>query len=68
MGIMKKIKRKLGKHEKRKTELQGKGSLGVAEPQGLFGLIQHLTPRCDARRLGMDEAARNKTLHQGLNA
>ncbi|MED6125417.1 hypothetical protein PIB30_068344 [Stylosanthes scabra] len=43
-------------------------SLGVAEPQGLFGLIQHPMPRRDARRLGVDEAARKKTLHQGLNA
>ncbi|MED6112293.1 hypothetical protein PIB30_060355 [Stylosanthes scabra] len=42
--------------------------LGVAEPQGPFGLIQHPTPRRDARRLGMDEAAKKRTLHQGLNA
>ncbi|MED6200993.1 hypothetical protein PIB30_090646, partial [Stylosanthes scabra] len=42
--------------------------LGVAEPQGLFSLIQHPTPRRDVRRLGMDEAARKRTLHQGLNA
>ncbi|MED6199858.1 hypothetical protein PIB30_079806 [Stylosanthes scabra] len=42
--------------------------LGVAEPQGLFSLIQHPTPRRDARRLGVDEAARKRTLHQGLNA
>ncbi|MED6200934.1 hypothetical protein PIB30_090104 [Stylosanthes scabra] len=42
--------------------------LGVAEQQGLYGLIQHPTPRRDARRLGMDEAARKMTLHQGLNA
>ncbi|MED6213817.1 hypothetical protein PIB30_097059 [Stylosanthes scabra] len=32
--------------------------LGVAEPHGPFGLIQHPTPRRDARRLGVDEAAR----------
>ncbi|MED6177170.1 hypothetical protein PIB30_095461 [Stylosanthes scabra] len=42
--------------------------LGVAEPQVLFRLIHHPTPRRDARRLGMDEAARKMTLHQGLNA
>ncbi|MED6112975.1 hypothetical protein PIB30_066724 [Stylosanthes scabra] len=42
--------------------------LGVAEPPSLFGLIQHPTPRHDARRLGEDEAARKRTLHQGLNA
>ncbi|MED6114291.1 hypothetical protein PIB30_078933 [Stylosanthes scabra] len=41
---------------------------GVAEPQGLFSLIHHPTPRHDARRLVMDEAARKRTLHQGLNA
>ncbi|MED6175293.1 hypothetical protein PIB30_077048 [Stylosanthes scabra] len=77
-------KRKLGKQEKRKTELQGKNSysvnyrvltprrhyprLRVAEPQGLFGLNQYPTPRHDARRLGVDEAARKRTLHRGLNA
>ncbi|MED6117398.1 hypothetical protein PIB30_109651, partial [Stylosanthes scabra] len=77
-------KRKLRKQEKRKTVLQGKTDysvnyrvltprrhypcLGVAEPQGPFGLIQHPTPRRDARRLGVDEAARKRTLHQGLNA
>ncbi|MED6113513.1 hypothetical protein PIB30_071494 [Stylosanthes scabra] len=42
--------------------------LGVAEPQVLFSLIHHPTPRCDARHLGMDEVARKMTLHQGLNA
>ncbi|MED6140129.1 hypothetical protein PIB30_090135 [Stylosanthes scabra] len=42
--------------------------LGMAETQGLFGLVQHPTPRRDARRLGVDEAARKRTLHQGLNA
>ncbi|MED6187087.1 hypothetical protein PIB30_073016 [Stylosanthes scabra] len=42
--------------------------LGMAEPQGLFGLIHHPMPRRDARRLGMDEVARKRTLHQGLNA
>ncbi|MED6214152.1 hypothetical protein PIB30_100170 [Stylosanthes scabra] len=31
-------------------------------------LIHHPTPRRDARRLGVDEAARKMTLHQGLNA
>ncbi|MED6201202.1 hypothetical protein PIB30_092609 [Stylosanthes scabra] len=71
-------KRKLGKQEKRKTELQGKNRatvtqtedsrLGMAEPPSPFNLIQHPMPRRDARRLGMDEAARKMTLHQGLNA
>ncbi|MED6140331.1 hypothetical protein PIB30_092144, partial [Stylosanthes scabra] len=42
--------------------------LGVAEPQGLFSLIHHPMPRRDARRLGVDKAARKRTLHQGLNA
>ncbi|MED6223436.1 hypothetical protein PIB30_073929 [Stylosanthes scabra] len=42
--------------------------LGVAEPQGSFALIQHSTPRRDARRLGVDEAARKWSLHQDLNA
>ncbi|MED6153200.1 hypothetical protein PIB30_099394 [Stylosanthes scabra] len=42
--------------------------LGVAEPPSPFSLIHHPTPRRDARRLGMDEAARKMTLHQGLNA
>ncbi|MED6201655.1 hypothetical protein PIB30_097149 [Stylosanthes scabra] len=37
--------------------------LGVAEPQGSFALIQHPTPRLDARRLGVDEAARKWSLH-----
>ncbi|MED6213831.1 hypothetical protein PIB30_097239 [Stylosanthes scabra] len=37
--------------------------LGMAKPQGLFGLTQYPTPRRDARRLGMDEAARKRTLH-----
>ncbi|MED6174554.1 hypothetical protein PIB30_070138 [Stylosanthes scabra] len=79
----KKSKRKLGKQEKRKTELQGKNRatgqkqsysvkfrditpgrhyprLGVANPHGSSGLIQHPTPRRDARRLGVDEATRKK--------
>ncbi|MED6225252.1 hypothetical protein PIB30_091923 [Stylosanthes scabra] len=42
--------------------------LGVAEPQGSFALIQHPTPRRDARCLGVDEAARKWSLHQDLNA
>ncbi|MED6139136.1 hypothetical protein PIB30_081032 [Stylosanthes scabra] len=42
--------------------------LGVAEPPSPFSLIHHPTPRHDARRLGVDEAARKMTLHQGLNA
>ncbi|MED6214746.1 hypothetical protein PIB30_106302, partial [Stylosanthes scabra] len=42
--------------------------LGVAMPQELFGLIQHPTPRRDARCLGVDEATRKRILHQGLNA
>ncbi|MED6162280.1 hypothetical protein PIB30_068934 [Stylosanthes scabra] len=42
--------------------------LGMAEPQGLFRLIHQPTPRHDARCLGVDEAARKRTLHQGLNA
>ncbi|MED6127710.1 hypothetical protein PIB30_090690 [Stylosanthes scabra] len=42
--------------------------LGMTEPQVLISLIQHPTPRRDARRQGMDEAARKITLHQGLNA
>ncbi|MED6151715.1 hypothetical protein PIB30_085028 [Stylosanthes scabra] len=42
--------------------------LGVAKPQGLFSLIHHPTPRRDTRCLGVDEAARKRTLHQGLNA
>ncbi|MED6126787.1 hypothetical protein PIB30_081918 [Stylosanthes scabra] len=42
--------------------------LGVAEPQGSFTLIQHPMPRNDAKRLGMDEAARKWSLHQDLNA
>ncbi|MED6212684.1 hypothetical protein PIB30_085945 [Stylosanthes scabra] len=41
--------------------------LGVAEPQGSSGLIQHPTPRRDARRLGVDEATRKWSLHQDLN-
>ncbi|MED6222850.1 hypothetical protein PIB30_068440 [Stylosanthes scabra] len=32
--------------------------LGVAEPQGLFALIQHPTPKREARRLGVDEVVR----------
>ncbi|MED6128877.1 hypothetical protein PIB30_102358 [Stylosanthes scabra] len=42
--------------------------LGMAEPPSPFSLSQHPTPRRDARRLGVDEAARKMTLHQGLNA
>ncbi|MED6152331.1 hypothetical protein PIB30_090906, partial [Stylosanthes scabra] len=42
--------------------------LDMAELQGLFGLIQHPTATRDARCLGVDEAARKMTLHQGLNA
>ncbi|MED6226554.1 hypothetical protein PIB30_104931, partial [Stylosanthes scabra] len=71
-------KRKLGKQKKRKIELQGKNRatvtqiedsrLGVANPQVLFSLIHHPMPRSDARYLGVDEAARKMTLHQGLNA
>ncbi|MED6177746.1 hypothetical protein PIB30_100974, partial [Stylosanthes scabra] len=79
----KKSKKKLGKQEKRKIE-RAKQSysvnyrvlrprrhylrLGVAEPQGLFGLIQHPMPRRDARCLGVEEVARKRTLHQGLSA
>ncbi|MED6139962.1 hypothetical protein PIB30_088699 [Stylosanthes scabra] len=42
--------------------------LGVAEPPSPFSLIHHPMPRHDARRLGVDEAARKMTLHQGLSA
>ncbi|MED6128416.1 hypothetical protein PIB30_097624 [Stylosanthes scabra] len=42
--------------------------LGVAELASPFGLIQHPTARRDARRLGVDGAARKLALHQGLNA
>ncbi|MED6214977.1 hypothetical protein PIB30_108697 [Stylosanthes scabra] len=42
--------------------------LGVAEPPSPFSLIHHPMSRRDARRLGVDEAARKMTLHQGLNA
>ncbi|MED6197824.1 hypothetical protein PIB30_060396 [Stylosanthes scabra] len=42
--------------------------LGVAKPTSPFSLIQHTTPRRDARRLGMDGAARKLALHQGLNS
>ncbi|MED6115541.1 hypothetical protein PIB30_091695 [Stylosanthes scabra] len=42
--------------------------LGVAEPHGSSGLIQHPMPRRDARRLGMDEATQKRSLHQVLNA
>ncbi|MED6188266.1 hypothetical protein PIB30_084314 [Stylosanthes scabra] len=41
--------------------------LGVVEPPSPSSLIQHPTPRRDARRLGVDEAARKMTSHQGLN-
>ncbi|MED6138681.1 hypothetical protein PIB30_076745 [Stylosanthes scabra] len=66
------------KARKRKTELKEQkqsystnpecSRLGVAKPQGPCGLIQHPTPRRDARRLGVDEAARMWSLHQDLNA
>ncbi|MED6124873.1 hypothetical protein PIB30_063068 [Stylosanthes scabra] len=42
--------------------------LGVAEPHGSSGLIQHPTPRHDARRLSVDEATRKRSLHQDINA
>ncbi|MED6174717.1 hypothetical protein PIB30_071702 [Stylosanthes scabra] len=42
--------------------------LGMAEPPSPFSLIHHPMPRRNARRLGVDEAARKMTLHQGLNA
>ncbi|MED6164564.1 hypothetical protein PIB30_091311, partial [Stylosanthes scabra] len=42
--------------------------LSVAEPQGSSGLIQHPTPRRDARRLGLHEATKKRSLHQDLNA
>ncbi|MED6199145.1 hypothetical protein PIB30_073220, partial [Stylosanthes scabra] len=60
----KKSKRKLGNQEKRKTELQGKNRANDSNR----GLIQHPTLRHVVRCLGMDEAARKMTLHQGLNA
>ncbi|MED6160150.1 hypothetical protein PIB30_048630 [Stylosanthes scabra] len=37
--------------------------LGVAELASPFSLIQHPTPRHDARRLGVDEVARKLALH-----
>ncbi|MED6201187.1 hypothetical protein PIB30_092428 [Stylosanthes scabra] len=74
----KKSKRKLGKQEKRKTELQEQNKvlkprrhypcLGVAELTSPFSPIQHSTPRRDARHLGVDGVARKLALHQGLNA
>ncbi|MED6174930.1 hypothetical protein PIB30_073508, partial [Stylosanthes scabra] len=74
----KKSKRKLGKQEKRKTELREQNRvltprrhyprLGVAELTSPFSPIQHSTLRRDARRLGVDGAARKLALHQGLNA
>ncbi|MED6126613.1 hypothetical protein PIB30_080096 [Stylosanthes scabra] len=42
--------------------------LGVAELASYLSLIQHPTPRHDARRLGVDGSARKMALHQGLNA
>ncbi|MED6127651.1 hypothetical protein PIB30_090005 [Stylosanthes scabra] len=42
--------------------------LGVTEPQGSSGLIQHPTPRRDGRRLGVDEATKKRSLHQDFNA
>ncbi|MED6128007.1 hypothetical protein PIB30_093490 [Stylosanthes scabra] len=42
--------------------------LGVAEPHESSGLIQHPTPRREARRLGVDEATQKRSLHQELNA
>ncbi|MED6177695.1 hypothetical protein PIB30_100522, partial [Stylosanthes scabra] len=81
-----KSKRKLGKQERSKTELQGKKKqsyrnqnrgltprrhylrLGIAELASYLSLIQHPTPRRDARRLGVDGSARKLTVHQGLNA
>ncbi|MED6162575.1 hypothetical protein PIB30_071816 [Stylosanthes scabra] len=66
------------KARKRKTELKEQkqsystnpecSRLGVAEPPSPFSLIHHPMPRHDARRLGVDEAARKMTLYQGLNA
>ncbi|MED6225118.1 hypothetical protein PIB30_090639 [Stylosanthes scabra] len=77
----KKCKRKLGKQENRgieKTELQEKNRaltlmrhypcLGMAEQASTLSPIQHSTPRPDARHLGVDRAARELALHQGLNA
>ncbi|MED6225301.1 hypothetical protein PIB30_092464, partial [Stylosanthes scabra] len=74
----KKCKRKLGKQDKSKIELQEQSRaltprrhyprLGVAELASPFSPIQHSTPRHDARCLGVDEAARKLALHQGLNA
>ncbi|MED6127615.1 hypothetical protein PIB30_089736 [Stylosanthes scabra] len=42
--------------------------LGMAELASPFSPIQHSMPRRDARRLGVDGAARKLALHQGLNA
>ncbi|MED6159282.1 hypothetical protein PIB30_040887 [Stylosanthes scabra] len=42
--------------------------LGVAELTSPFSPTQHSMPRRDARRLGMDGAARKLALHQGLKA
>ncbi|MED6208666.1 hypothetical protein PIB30_047459 [Stylosanthes scabra] len=42
--------------------------LGMAELASYLSLIQHPTPRHDARRLGMDGSARKLALHQDLNA
>ncbi|MED6160153.1 hypothetical protein PIB30_048633, partial [Stylosanthes scabra] len=80
----KKCKRKLGKQERSKTELQQNRAtvnlnreltprrhyprLGVAELASPLSLIQHPTPRHDARRLGVDEVARKLAMDQSLNA
>ncbi|MED6177898.1 hypothetical protein PIB30_102481 [Stylosanthes scabra] len=77
----KKCKRKLGKQENRgteKTELQEQNRalthrrhyprLGVAELASILSPILHSTPRRDARRLGVNGAARKLALHQGLDA
>ncbi|MED6165020.1 hypothetical protein PIB30_095683 [Stylosanthes scabra] len=79
--LRKKCKRKFGKQENRgkeKTELQEQNRaltprrhylrLGVAKQASTLSPIQHSTPRHDGRRLGVDRAARELALHQGLNA
>ncbi|MED6165812.1 hypothetical protein PIB30_103153 [Stylosanthes scabra] len=78
---LEKCKRKLGKQENRgteKIELQEQNRaltprhhyprLGVAEIASILSPIQHSMPRRDARRLGVNGAARELALHQGLNA
>ncbi|MED6188426.1 hypothetical protein PIB30_085837 [Stylosanthes scabra] len=60
--------------EQRKTELQEQNRaltpkrhypcLGVAEQAFTLSPIQHSMPRRDARRLGVDGAARGLALHQ----